>query len=188
MFAKSLADLGVRSELVWQNKGESSLQRAINSEEGGAAWPEWGLVLGWCLLLKDAPILSQSSGPAGRDPDSLPAPLSRISLGILGSWVTCWEVGVTCTSQGRLPLGTRKCGSSLQCRHFQGGAGLALACDTWMYKVTFLSLAHGPGRYGHSSFSKDQGRTEEVGGRGHDTLLWPQSPQLDVTSFSLASP
>lgn len=40
MFAKSLADLEVRSQLVWQNKGESSLQRAINSKEGGAAWLE----------------------------------------------------------------------------------------------------------------------------------------------------
>lgn len=40
MFAKSLADLEVRSQLVWQNKGENSLQRAINSKEGGAARPE----------------------------------------------------------------------------------------------------------------------------------------------------
>lgn len=139
MFAKSLADLGVRSELVWQNKGESSLQRAINSEEGGAAGPEGSM--GPCprlvLLLKDVSILSQSSGPAGCSPEhadgSLPAPLSCISLGTLGSWVTCWEVSVTCTSQGLLPLGTRKFGYCQQCQHFQGRAGLALACDSWMY-------------------------------------------------------
>lgn len=38
MFAKSLAGLGVRSELVCRNKGESSLQGAINSKEKGVAW------------------------------------------------------------------------------------------------------------------------------------------------------
>lgn len=60
MFAKSLADLEVRSQLVWQNKGENSLQRAINSKEGGAARPEGstGPCPRLCPLLKDTSILS----------------------------------------------------------------------------------------------------------------------------------
>lgn len=67
MFAKSLADLEVRSQLVWQNKGESSLQRAANSQEGGAAGGSMGPVLGLRPLLKDSPS-SACFGLAGRGP------------------------------------------------------------------------------------------------------------------------
>ena len=61
MFAKCLADLEVRSELVWQNKVESSLQRAINSEEGGAVQPEGSLgpCPRPCSLLKKTSIPSR---------------------------------------------------------------------------------------------------------------------------------
>lgn len=61
MFARSLADLEVRSEFVWQNKGESSLQRAINSEEGVAVQPEGSLgpCPRLCSLMEETSIPSR---------------------------------------------------------------------------------------------------------------------------------
>lgn len=50
MFAKSLADLEVRSQLVWQNKGESSLQRAVIARKEEQPKAPWGLVLGLSSL------------------------------------------------------------------------------------------------------------------------------------------
>lgn len=102
MFAKSLADLEVRSQLVWQNKGESSLQRAINSKEGGAAASECsmgpcpGLVSSAEGFLHSLRMLWTGWPRAWT--------MSLISLGAPGCWVirgawVGWEVSVTCTTQ-----------------------------------------------------------------------------------------
>lgn len=84
MFAKSLADLGVRSQLVWQNKGESSLQRAINSKEG-AAWPEGPM--GPCPRLVSFAEGYLHPLPHALDQLAMAWTVSLIALGISGCWV-----------------------------------------------------------------------------------------------------
>lgn len=177
MFAKSLSHLEVRSELVWQNKGERSLRRAINSEEGGAAGPEGSV--GPCPRLvssaagcpRPLPELWTGwlqLGPCWWQPF---CPLSRISLGTLGCWVTCWQVRVTCTSQGPFPLGTRKFGYSFSKKSQSGtrpwelvmpGCTQAEGAQPPHYsgrvQGDLLLSTHGPDRYGHPVLQAGQNR------------------------------